>query len=142
MTFYEEIELVYPYLVSIRKLKEYLSFDIEFPEKWRIPKKYINEDKFVKQEKQNPGKNLVSFVSELKEDELNLTVENIKKIINFNKEIEQKEALFSNKVEELKKIFELQDIGSLKTLKFEINEFNLQLENDEQVGEPDELTKE
>ena len=93
MTFYNQIELIYPYLKSIRKLKEYLSFDIEFPKKWRIPKKYIIEGKFVEQETQKPDKNLVSFVSELKEKEVNTTFENIKSIIEFNKEIEQKEKL-------------------------------------------------
>jgi hypothetical protein len=140
MTFYNQIELIYPYLKSIRKLKEYLSFDIEFPKKWRIPKKYIIEGKFVEQETQKPDKNLVSFVSELKEKEVNTTFENIKSIIEFNKEIEQKEKLFSNKVDELKKIFEAQDIGKLQTLKFEINEFNLDIKDEGQT-ESDKLVE-
>jgi hypothetical protein len=140
MTFFKEIELIYPYLKSIRKLKEYLSFDVQFPVKWKIPKKFTIEGKFVTQEKQIEGTNLVSFIAELNESEVNKTVENIKSIVEFNKEIEQKERLFSNKVEELKKIFEAQDIGKLQTLKFEINEFNLDIK-DEGQAESDKLVE-
>jgi len=140
MTFFKEIELIYPYLKSIRKLKEYLSFDVQFPVKWKIPKKFTIEGKFVTQEKQTEGTNLVSFIAELNESEVNKTVENIKSIVEFNKEIEQKERLFSNKVEELKKIFEAQDIGKLQTLKFEINEFNLDIK-DEGQAESDKLVE-
>jgi len=140
MTFFKEIELIYPYLKSIRKLKEYLSFDVQFPVKWKIPKKFTIEGKFVTQEKQTEGTNLVSFIAELNESEVNKTVENIKSIVEFNKEIEQKERLFSNKVEELKKIFEAQDIGKLQTLKFEINEFNLDIKDEGQT-ESDKLVE-
>ena len=140
MTFFKEIELIYPYLKSIRKLKEYLSFDVQFPVKWKIPKKFTIEGKFVTQEKQIEGTNLVSFIAELNESEVNKTVGNIKSIVEFNKEIEQKEKLFSNKVEELKKIFEAQDIGKLQTLKFEINEFNLDIKDEGQT-ESDKLVE-
>lgn len=140
MTFFKEIELIYPYLKSIRKLKEYLSFDVQFPVKWKIPKKFTIEGKFVTQEKQIEGTNLVSFIAELNESEVNKTVDNIKSIVEFNKEIEQKEKLFSNKVEELKKIFEAQDIGKLQTLKFEINEFNLDIKDEGQT-ESDKLVE-
>jgi len=140
MTFFKEIELIYPYLKSIRKLKEYLSFDVQFPVKWKIPKKFTIEGKFVAQEKQIEGTSLVSFIAELNESEVNKTVENIKSIVEFNKEIEQKERLFSNKVEELKKIFEAQDIGKLQTLKFEINEFNLDIKDEGQT-ESDKLVE-
>lgn len=141
MTFYNEIELIYPYLKSIRKLKTYLSFDILFPQKWGTPKKYIVEGKYVEQESQTQNMKLISFVSEFNKEEIDLTIQNIKSIIEFNKEIEQKELLFTNKVEELKRMFEKQDLDKLKTLKFEINEFNLTI-NDEEPRESDELVEE
>lgn len=141
MTFYNEIELIYPYLKSVRKLKTYLSFDILFPEKWNVPKKFIIEGKYVQQESQVQGMKLLSFVSEFSKDEVDLTIKNIKSIIEFNKELEQKELLFTNKVEELKRMFEKQDINKLKTLKFEINEFNLTIQ-DEEPRESDELVEE
>lgn len=130
MTFYKEVELIFPYLKSIRKLKNYLSFDIEIPASWKIPKKYVIEGKLVEQEKSSTEIRLISFVSDFNEDETNLTFTNIKGIIEYNKEIEQKQLLFVNKVEELKKIFEKQDLDRLQTLKFEINQFKLDIEDE------------
>jgi hypothetical protein len=141
MTFYKETELVFPYLKSIRKLKTYLSFDIEIPTTWKIPKKYVIDGKVVEQEKSTTDLRLISFVSDFNEEETNLTISNIKGIIEYNKEIEQKQLLFANKVEELKQIFERQDLDKLQTLKFEINQFKLNIE-DEGERNSDEVVTE
>ena len=66
-----------------------------------------------------------SFVSEFDESNLNLTVNNIKNIIHYNKEIELKERLLKQKIDELKKIFESKKLENLKTLKFELFEEKL-----------------
>lgn len=138
MTFYKEIEPLFPYLKSIRKLKTYLSFDIEIPASWKIPKKFTIEGKVVEQEKTTTELRLLSFISDFNEDETNLTISNIKGLVEYNKEIEQKQVLFVNKVEELKKIFEKQDLDKLQSLKFEINQFNLDIE-DERERNSDEV---
>lgn len=132
MSFYNETEKLFPYLKSIRKLKTYLSFDVEFPQTWKFPKRYTIEGKVIEQEKSTPGMKLLSFVSDFNEDEINKTTGNINSIIEYNKELEQKELLFINKVDELKKIFERQDLNKLQTLKFELNEFNLGISDEEQ----------
>jgi len=132
MSFYNETEKLFPYLKSIRKLKNYLSFDVEFPQTWKFPKRYTIEGKVVEQEKSQPGMKLLSFVSDFNEEEINKTTGNINSIIEFNKELEQKELLFANKVDELKRIFERQDLTKLQTLKFELNEFNLGISDEEQ----------
>jgi hypothetical protein len=139
MTFYKEIEKIFPYLKSIRKLKTYLSFDVELPISWKIPKKYATEGKVVEQEKSNPGTKLYSFVSEFNEDEINTTTNNIKAIIDYNKELEEKEVLFVNKVEELKRIFEKQNLDKLQKLTFDIKEYNLgqEIEDEEQQRDED-----
>ena len=108
MTFFKELEKIFPYLKSIRKLKGYLSIDVEISQNWKIPKKFTIEGKVVEQENPQPNMRLISFVSEFDEKELSTTVNNIKSIIDYNKELEEKEVLFVNKVEELKKIFEKQ----------------------------------
>jgi hypothetical protein len=141
MTFYKEVELIFPYLKSIRKLKTYLSFDVEIPTDWKIPKKYIIEGKVVEQEKNSNDVRLISFVSDFNEEETNLTISNIKGIIEYNKEIEQKQLLFANKVEELKKIFEKQDLDKLQTLKFELNQFNLDIGDEEQRNSDEVVTE-
>jgi hypothetical protein len=138
MTFYKQIEKIFPYLKSVRKLKTYLSFDIEIPSSWKIPKKFIIQDKVVEQEKAQQNMRLFSFISEFNEDDVTTTIGNIKSIIDYNKELEEKELLFINKVEELKKIFEKQNLDKLQKLKFDIKEYNLN-GNEEREGKADEL---
>jgi hypothetical protein len=142
MTFFKELEKIFPYLKSIRKLKGYLSIDVEISQNWKIPKKFTIEGKVVEQENSQPNMRLISFVSEFDEKELSTTVNNIKSIIDYNKELEEKEVLFVNKVEELKKIFEKQNLDKLQTLKFDIKEFNLKLEDEDQTGKPDGVVTE
>jgi len=137
MTFYKQLEQIFPYLKSVRKLKNYLCFDIEIPTTWKLPKKYVIQDKVVEQEKAQPNMRLLSFISDFEEVETNKTIDNINSIIEYNKELEEKEVLFLNKVEELKKIFEKQDLGKLQTLKFDIKEFNLKIEDEDQTGKSD-----
>jgi hypothetical protein len=143
MTFYKEVEKIFPYLKSIRKLKTYLSFDVELPNAWKIPKKFIIEGKVVEQEKSNPGTKLISFVSDFNEDEITLTTNNIRSIINYNKELEEKEVLFVNKVEELKRIFEKQNLDKLQNLTFDIKEYKLAQEiDDEEQRDEDPVASE
>lgn len=142
MTFFKELEKIFPYLKSVRKLKGYLSIDVEISQNWKIPKKFTIEGKVVEQENSQPNMRLISFVSEFDEKELSTTVNNIKSIIDYNKELEEKEVLFVNKVEELKKIFEKQNLDKLQTLKFDIKEFNLKLEDEDQTGKPDGVVAE
>ena len=142
MTFYKELEKIFPYLKSIRKLKGYLSVDIEISQNWKIPKKFTIEGKVVEQENSQPNMRLISFVTDFSDDEVSKTINNIKSIIDYNKELEEKEILFVNKVEELKRIFEKQNLDKLQNLKFDIKEFNLNLENDEQTEKSDGVVTE
>ena len=49
----------------------FLSFDVEFPETWKLPKRYITDGKVIEQEKSHPGMKLLSFVSDFNEEETN-----------------------------------------------------------------------
>jgi hypothetical protein len=122
---YQELKDVFQYLVSVRKLKSYLSIDIEFPIHWKIPKKFVREDKIVENQKVHDDKRFFSFVSEFNESELNNTVSNIKNIVSYNKEIEMKESLLKQKIDELKRIFEKENLENLQQLKFDILEEKL-----------------
>jgi hypothetical protein len=114
------------YLHQIRKIEDYLIFDMYFPNSWKIPKKFVIEDKFLNMGTVDEGLVGMSFVSEANEDTLNLTQNNIIGIINYNLEREQKDMLLETKINELKGIFEKQSLDSLKSLKFDIksNEIN------------------
>ena len=137
MSLYKEFSSLFPYLQSVRKLKNYLSFDVSFPESWKLPKKYVEEDKILQQESQIPNEKLFSFVSEFNEEEVEKIAGNVKSIINYNLEREEKERLFQSKVDELKNVFEKQSLNNLKNLKFDIKSIqNLELEDNEDEIKP------
>lgn len=122
---YNEFKDIFHYLVSVRKLKTYLSIDIEFPIGWKIPKRFVQEDKILENTKMNENKRFFSFVCEFDESILDNTINNIKNIISYNKEIELKEKLLKQKIDELKKIFESKNLENLQNLKFELLEEKL-----------------
>ena len=129
------------YLHQLRRIEDYVVFDMYFPNSWKILKKFVIEDKFVNMGTVDEGLIGMSFVSETNEDNLNLTQNNIIGIINYNLEREQKEMLLETKINELKGIFEKQSLDSLKSLKFDIksNEINYKQngkpKSSEMVGE-------
>ena len=133
MSLYKEFSELLPYIQSVRKIEKYLSFDISFPTSWKLPKKYVEEDKVMEQNSKIDNYRLFSFVSEITEDGIEKVSQNIQNIIKYNLEREEKEALFNNKVDELKLIFEKQNLKNLKNLKFDlINSLNIELENEQE----------
>ena len=142
MSLYKEFSTLFPYLQSVRKIENYLSFDISFPTTWKLPKKYVDEDKIVEQTSNIPNERLFSYVSEITEGGVEKVYQNLCSIIKYNKEREEKDKLFETKVEELKKLFEKQNLEKLKGLYFDINEQTtkkVQLEDDEEQIESDKL---
>ena len=137
MSLYKEFSTLFPYIQSVRKIETYLSFDISFPNTWKIPKKYVDETKIMEQQSTVPNERLFSYVSEFNETEIERVYQNICCIIKYNKEREEKDKLFEDKVNELKRIFEKQNLDKLKGLNFQINEIidskqKLKLEDDEE----------
>ena len=82
---YQELKEIFQYLVSVRKLKNYLSVDVEFPMTWKIPKRFVEEDKILENTKVTEGTRFFSFITEFEESFLNTTVSNIKNIVAYNK---------------------------------------------------------
>jgi len=136
MSLYKEFSTLFPYLQSVRKLKNYLSFDVQFPEAWKLPKKYVEEDKVMEQDSNAPGYRLISFVSEITEEGVEKNSNNIQNIIKYNLEREEKERLFESKVNELKDMFEKQNLQTLQSLKFQVKSQKISLQEDEQIGQP------
>ena len=121
MSLYKEIENIVDYCSSIRKLKTYLSFDMVFPATWAVLKSQVDETKTVFNKSDDKGKN-ISFVSEINEHSISETISNIETVINYNKEKEEKERLFKEKVNELKNLFEKGGLEDLKNLKFDVDD--------------------
>jgi len=120
MTFYTQMEPVFEYLLQIRKIENYLMFDMVFPMTWKVPKRFVIEDKFLNQGQHEEDKILLSFIADFQQKELDLTVKNIIGIINYNLEREEKDRLLQLKIDELKNIFDKQSLDNLKELKFDI----------------------
>jgi hypothetical protein len=140
MSLYKEFSDLLPYLQSVRKLKEYFSFDVMFPTTWKLPKKYVDENRLVEQESKMSTQRFFSFVSEINEEDVERTTTNIKNIVRYNLDREEKEKLFEDKVIELKTIFEKQTLKSLKNLKFQINTINhIELEDNEESVKTSEM---
>jgi hypothetical protein len=131
MSLYKEFSTLFPYLQSVRKIQEYLSFDVSFPSSWKLPKKFVDETKVMEQESKVPNQRMFSFVSEIDEISVGKTSDNIQNIIKYNIEREEKEKLFEQKVAELKIIFEKQSLSELKNLSFEFKKTKVKLEDNE-----------
>jgi len=122
MSFYTELSPFVEYLHSIRKLKNYLSFDMVFPTKWSLPKSLVDEGQIVGFESENQNLKGISFVSPIDDSEVSKNLAKIAKIIKLNKEKELKERLFKETVEQLKNTFEKTDLDKLKNLNFYFEE--------------------
>jgi hypothetical protein len=136
MSFYTEIIPFVEYVHSIRKLKDYLSFDITFPVKWSLPKSIADEGQIVSFDSGDQNLKGISFVSQITEVEISNTLQKIAKIIKLNKERELKEKLFKKTIEELKQTFEKNDLDKLQNLYFDFDLGDLETElEDEQDGQ-------
>ena len=122
-TFYNFISKVEPYLKTVRKLKTHVSYDLFFSDKWVMPKITNENIEVVKSGSEN-GYVLLSFVCPINEDSVTKVEELIEQIIKTNREREEKDKLFRSKVQELKNIFEKQNLEDLKSLKFDVDEID------------------
>ena len=134
MSLFKEFSILFPYLQSVRKIKTYLTFDVSFPNTWKLTKKFVNEEKVMEQTTTIPNERLFSFVSEITEEDVEKVSGNIQNIIKYNLEREEKEKLFDSKVNELKMIFEKQNLSNLKSLHFDIKKSKIELvDNEEEI---------
>jgi hypothetical protein len=139
MSFYTELEPFIEYVHSIRKLKNYLSIDLKFPTKWSIPKSIVEEGQVVGFESDDANFKGISFVTEISEISVNVTLTKIAKIIKLNKEKELKEKLFKQTIEQLKQTFEKTDLDKLQNLYFDFDLPDNDLNEDLDDGEPTTL---
>lgn len=122
------------YLKSVRILKNYVSFDMIFPTTWVMLKNTHESIEILKNESADGV--VYSFVCENKKELIDIVELTLDKIMKANIEREEKERLFKNKVQELKSIFEKENLENLKGLKFDMEELTKLIDNDrEEVTE-------
>lgn len=138
MNFYQHISSFSDYLHSIRKLEDYLSFDLMFPVKWGVPKSIVDEGKIVPFETGDENYKGFSFVSSINETDISDIINKINKTIKLNKDREIKDKLFKETIDKLKQTFEKTDLEKLKKLYFNFEPEETIL-NDEQDGQIPDL---
>lgn len=136
MSFYKELAPFVQYIHSIRKLENYLSFDMTFPTKWSLPKSIIDEGQSISFNVEDRNSKGVTFVSQINENDISLMLIKIAKIIKLNKERELKEQLFKQTIDQLKQTFEKNDLDKLQNLYFDFEtDITPDLDLDEQNGQ-------
>jgi hypothetical protein len=135
MSFYKELAPFVQYIHSIRKLENYLSFDMAFPTKWSIPKSIIDEGQVIGFNLDDQNLKGVTFVAQINESDVSLILTKIAKIIKLNKERELKEQLFKQTIDQLKQTFEKNDLDKLQNLYFDFETDAPNLELNEQNGQ-------
>jgi len=136
MTFYNVISFLFPYLYSIKKLKNYLSIEMIFPKNWEFPSKILEKVQAEQNEKYNGEGYFLIFVSELDEQKLNNLLDSIADLITFNLEKQEKEMILREKVQELKEIFKMKSLDEVKNIEIKFPEFN---EIDDLLDEEEEI---
>lgn len=121
-------------------MKDYVSFDLYLSSFWSIPKKFITDGiEVINQENSDrPDSKVYSFVVKNEKQMVDSIEKAFKNIVSYNKEKEEKERLFKQKIQELKTMFESKGVDELKTLHFEMEEevrLGLKDENLEEDGQ-------
>lgn len=122
MIFSEFTNKAQDYILSLRFVENYVSFDLRLPETWNIPTKSVKDIEVINTNKTSDGIRYLSLVCPNTKESVDKVEVALDEIIKFNKEKEEKERLFKMKVQELKSIFDKENIGNLRTLKIDIDE--------------------
>jgi len=113
---YDTIISLRPYFFSLREIEDTVSLDMKFPTFWNY--NYQDETIQVMSQDKNENYILVSFVSPSTKDGYINVISVVQGIIKFNKELEEKEKLFQEKIKELKDLFANESLDKLKNINF------------------------
>jgi hypothetical protein len=114
---FEEIKLLRPHFHSLREIQNNVSLDIKVPLSWKyddIVKPYRTVT--VKVQDKNDKFNLVSFISQATQEGYDVVFACADEIFKFNKEEEEKQKLFHQKVKELQELFKTETLDKLKEI--------------------------
>ena len=135
MSLYKSIQSFSDYLVSIRRMEQYLTFDLKLPSKWGIPKSIADEGKMVPFETNDEKYKGFSFPCSFNEIEIDETISKINRTIKINRDKEVKEKLFKETIEKLRGLFEKNDLETLGKLYFDFETDTETLKTDEEDGQ-------
>ena len=114
---FEEIKSLRPHFHSLREIQQNVSLDIKLPLTWNyenIVKPYSTIA--VKIQDKNEKFNLVSLVSQATQEGYDVVFACANEIAKINKEEEEKQKLFAQKVKELQELFKKESLDKLKEI--------------------------
>ena len=134
---YTQIEKYKQYFHSIRLHQDILLLDFKLPVKWEI-KGILGNTETTTQVKLNDKSNehsLVSFYCPFLTTETDRMMQDVDSIIKWNKDREEKVHLLDLKILELKKVFDTNNLDSLRNINFDFKEElkDINLENGEKI---------
>jgi len=114
---FEIIKSMRPYFFSLREIEGNISLDIKLPLNWKYDT-IIAPYRSVKTKVQdkNDKFNLLSLISSATQEGYDVVIGCANEIITINKEEEEKQRLFKEKVRELQALFEKESLSKLKDI--------------------------
>jgi hypothetical protein len=140
---FENIKLLRPHFHSLREIQNNVSLDIKLPLTWRyddIIKPYSTIS--IKVQDKNDKFNLISLVSLATQEGYDVVFACANEIFTFNREEEEKQKLFQQKVKELQELFKKESLEKLKEINLTDNYGQEITTGDGVVGEGDEQGRE
>lgn len=114
---FENIKTIRPHFHSLREIKNFVSLDIKLPLNWsyeNIVSPYTSIS--VKLQQKDEKQNLISLISEATQGGYDVVFACPNEIIKINKEDEEKQKLFQEKVRELQDLFKKESLDKLKDI--------------------------
>lgn len=122
MNFIELLNYLQPYFRSVRKIKQFFSIDLLFPQTWKFPNEILEKLNAVQDEKYIGTGIAMSFLLDLTTEQEESQLEKIFELISYNLELEEKTRLLKEKTEHLKQIFENNSLDDLQNLVINIED--------------------
>ena len=114
---FENIKSLRPHFFSLREIENNVSLDIRLPLTWRyeeVIKPYSTIK--IKVQDKNDKFNLVSLIAQSTQNGYDVIFACANEIVTLNKEEEEKQRLFQQKVKELQVLFKRESLDKLKDI--------------------------
>ena len=114
---FENIKTLRPFFHSLREIKNFVSLDIKLPLTWSYDEIVVPYTSIsVKLQQKDDKFNLISLVSDATQGGYDVVFACASEIIKINKEEEEKQRLFQEKVKELQELFKKESLDKLKDI--------------------------
>jgi hypothetical protein len=134
MNLFDNISELGPYFTSIRMHEGLILLDMKLPKIWK-DKEILGNKVQLKLGKSNDTHKLVSFFSTFDDKGVSILLEEVKSVIKWNMDQEEKNSLLNQKMIELQKMFTENNVDTLRKLEFEFKEEKLSFDGEEGVAE-------